>query len=74
MKRSIVTHDLAQIDAEIAQLWRKYRVTRCSSSVLLAIDALLEHRHELTSQGEMLNPLDVAPVSEYGEADLGTAA
>lgn len=60
------------IDHEIHRLWKQFRHTNVSSSsALLKIDLLLEQRHDLTtSQGEMLNPLDVASASEWGEAQL----
>jgi hypothetical protein len=74
VKRSIMLRDTETIDLEIARLWAKYRATNCSSAVLLAIDALLDQRHQLVNGGEMTNPLDIAAVSEYGPADLGDAA
>jgi hypothetical protein len=66
---------LTQTDHEITKLWRKYRaVPNCSSAVLLAIDALLDHRHELMAAGEMTNSLDIASVAEWGAADTGATA
>lgn len=69
-----MARDLAAIDLEIAALWRKYRLTPCSSAVLLEIDVLLDDRHALTGQDEMRHSQDIARVSEYGPADLGEPA
>lgn len=70
MARDLTT--IIGIDLEIARLWNRYRRIG-TSALLVEIDKLLDARHVLAHGPEMVDLRDVAPVSEWGAADLGEA-